>query len=103
MLESAACLGAKDGWPAKDEPSGGISEAVVGFLAPEVRQKVAVMIGQGRRYRKRCCRTQPWLVFCWVETAKPSTAAIVWGVDPTILLRQPTCYGPVQSPSLGFY
>jgi hypothetical protein len=49
MLESAACLGAKDGWPAKDEPSGGISEAVVGFLAPEVRQKVAVMIGQGWR------------------------------------------------------
>lgn len=48
MLESAACLGADDGWPAKDE-QGSISEAVVGFLAPELQQKVAGMIRQGRR------------------------------------------------------
>ena len=49
MLESAACLGAEDGWPVKDEQPSAVSESVIGFLAPELRQKVAAMIGQGRR------------------------------------------------------
>ena len=48
MLESAACLGAADGWAAKDQ-RGGIADAVVDFLASELRQKVAKMIRNGRR------------------------------------------------------
>ena len=48
MLESAACLGAEDGWATKDK-QGGIADAVVSFLASELRQKVAEMIRHGRR------------------------------------------------------
>jgi hypothetical protein len=49
MLESAARLGAADGWPVRDEQPGSLPEAAAEFLAPEVRQKVAAMIGRGRR------------------------------------------------------
>jgi hypothetical protein len=49
MLESAARLGAEDGWAVRDDQPTGVSDSVIGFLAPELRQKVAAMIGERRR------------------------------------------------------
>ena len=49
MLESAAQLGAKDGWPVKDEQPNSVSDSVVDFLAPELRHTVSTLIAQGRR------------------------------------------------------
>jgi hypothetical protein len=49
MLESAAQLGAEDGWPVKDEQPRSVSDTVTNFLAPEVRHKVSTLIAQGRR------------------------------------------------------
>jgi len=48
MLESAVVFGAEDGWPLRDEQAAA-SESVISFLAPEVRHKVAEIIGRKRR------------------------------------------------------
>lgn len=49
MLESAAALGAADGWPAKDEPSSKVSEGTLSFLAPDIRRRVLTIILASRR------------------------------------------------------
>lgn len=49
MLASASELGASTGWPVKDEQPLSVSDAVLSFLAPEVRQQVATLIDTGRR------------------------------------------------------
>lgn len=49
MIESAARLGADDGWPVKDEQPCNVSDSVIGFLEPEIQRKVATMIMRRRR------------------------------------------------------
>lgn len=49
MLVSAIELGARDGWPVKDEQPSSLAESVISILAPDISQKVTTLIAAGRR------------------------------------------------------